>query len=218
MSTAENDNSRATVVDDENTVDQKVKNRILETRKRVDEREDGLFVRAVEDPNVDNLNPSSQLNAWGTSVRQFLRTIRPLLTSDAMPNSNHYWEEVEIVERMYIPPPDGKYPWSKISHVDDEQRLKKQHGLPFNFQWPQPKPVEFNGLKSILEQKQISITWDISIGQRANRETDRVSVQSAIPKEILESGIECADEFLHQAGIGVNIEKEPYYAEGEPGL
>jgi len=69
------------VADDEGDVDTKIKTRILKNRKRIDDAEEALFVEAVTDPNI-RLAPEERILTWGTVVKQFLRTIEPILRDE----------------------------------------------------------------------------------------------------------------------------------------
>ncbi|WP_136689987.1 hypothetical protein [Halorhabdus amylolytica] len=195
-------------VQDDGSVDQKLKNRIIDARKRVDEREDQLFVQGL----AAGISREEKTQAWGTVVRQYIRAIEPLLKSDDVKKAEYYYLQAYI-GKQEIPPPDGEYPWSELAYADNTWALFTEYGLPANIDLPEPQEIEFEGLYSVLKQKQVSAQWQVDLKPESfgpGGEQDRLGVSYPVPKEVLEEAVSTADEFLQQAGIGLEIGKEPH--------
>lgn len=193
------------VNDSEGTVDQKIKSRILRARERIDDREDQLFVQAPA--TGVRISQEKALDAWGTSVRQYIRVVKPLLTSTEVDESDYYFKEVHLGE-FEVPPPDGKKPWSYFAHTNNPSDLKREMGLPVAFDPPETRVASFKGLESVLNRHRIVKQWTIDMKPNAilpGESTDHVSVELPVPKSILESAVEETDAFLQQAGVGIEI-------------
>jgi len=202
------------VIDDEGSVDQKIKNRISKARNRVDEVEQEIFIGVATDPEV-NLGFGEKVQAWGMIVRQFVRTIRPLLTDEEIPGSQYYWTAVPLLEDT-IAPPDGEYPWSRFDDEEaDNRAIAQSMGLPAEFATdgnpPEPKEVDLRGLRSVLERERISLSWSFekrpqSIPPEAG--PVHLSQDYPLPKSVYEAAVEHADAFLQEAGIGLELGKD----------
>jgi len=201
----ENDPSKR-VVDEEGTVDQKVKERVLRARERVDDAEARLYVDA---PTSDRgVSQQEQYIGYTTMVKQFIRAIKPLLTSDKIERSDYYFHEVSLLDKE-VPPPDGRYPWSRFYFEDtDPSIVKRDMGLR-HVEPPEPKTVEIRGLKEVLrEEQQITLRWSFDLQANSGNATtdiERLQREIAIPKSVFDLAVEEADAFLQQAGIGLEI-------------
>lgn len=212
--------------DDENTVDRKIKNQILELRKVIDDDERRLYVdRMAEHPEYGRMQADRD---WGVSVRQYLRGIKRLWADDEsvpIKNVNHYWQEIPLhdsQEELYPPDTDG-YRFSLVEYEDQysEQALREAIGLDARVPLPEPHTVEFRGLQSVLGRDRIEHTWAIKVdasGPPRKHEIVRTSVAMPVPKYILENAVEAADNFLQQAGLGFDVAADPYEGGGDPGL
>lgn len=194
------------VLDEEGTVDEKVKNRILKARERVDDAEAALFVDA---PASDTpITPAQQHVGYRTIVRQYIRAIKPLLTSSEIPASDYYFAEV-LLFKQEVPPPDGQYNWSRYYHESvDEQKITRDMGLSPGFEPPEPKEVKIQGLQEILERDEVTLRWSFDLnGSKGVAQTDvqNLSQSISLPKRVYDSAVEHADAFLQQAGIGLEI-------------
>lgn len=190
------------VKDEDNVVDQQLKSRIVNVRRSVDDREDLLFVQAPLNGGID---AEKQLRAWGTTVRQYLRAIRPLLTTSDVRSAPYYWESVELGEMTAYPPEDD-IPWSAFYGSGNTQHLKQELGLPPNFEPPAPKAIEFTGLRSIIQNPSITFQWTVDVNPGIGGNTERtLTVQRPPEKRIYERAVSQADEFLQQAGVGLDI-------------
>jgi len=224
------------VVDEEKTVDQKIKSRIIDTRKRVAKREDDIFVGASLDDEI-TLSRPEQVNIWATSVRQFLRAIEPLLKSPEVEESHYFYEEIPIYEDMLYPR-DGEtllyvnggadtttqdIMWSLLkSDQITNRELEQRTHFSKSFEPPEPEPVKLHGLKSIIETEMISAGWTVPLNPGVLPGQDsyvaKPQIKQPLPKEALEKAVRIGDEFLQNAGIGLEIghqqtddkDKEPF--------
>jgi hypothetical protein len=203
------DDGNKRVTDSEGTVDKKVKNRILKARERVDTREDLLFVQIAADRR-SRLSHAEAVAAWGTTIRQYIRAIEPLLKSGEIEQSEYYYREKKLGEKE-IPPPDGEKEWSRFAGPGDTTQTKREMNLHPSFDPPEAKKINFHGLKDILEKRQITLSWAFSPDPTKwgpEREIERLSVTVPVPKHVLEAAVSAADEFLQNAGIGLEIGRE----------
>jgi len=201
-------------VQDDGGVDQRVKKRILDARKRVDDREDYLYVQAPVEEGL-NASPVEQDLYWGMVVKQYLRTIEPLLSDEEVSEAQKYYREEVIGTVELIPQDTDRYPFSLVATGQmDEQAFKTQYGLPRTAELPQPKKEPFVGLESVLETKGVvSETWSVETTSWSDPGTAGViqtSAESVVPKQVYEKAVRKADAFLQQAGIGLDIQGEPH--------
>lgn len=212
MQNPDEDNSET--VQDDGTVDQKLKKRILDTRRRVDEREDYLYVQATVDANK-HIEPAEQDVYWGMVVKQYLRTIEPLLQEESVSEANKFYDDIPIGEVTLVPRDTERYPFQSVAAGDvSPMRFKIQYGLPRAVELPEPETVEFRGLKSVIERgPMVGRTWEVETdvySDPAEGGVVRTSDQRPIPKQIYEDAVRAADRFLQQAGIGLEIGGEPH--------
>lgn len=215
------DDTGAQVIDDENRIDKRLKDRILDARDRVAENEDAVFVEAALDDDVQRTH--QQLVAiWGTSVRQYLKTIEPLLRSDEISRAEYYYRDLEIIDKQ-VYPPDGpttviqgqdastvEIYWSPFYNDETENFpiIRDSNLFGRGFSPPEPKRVQLSGLKSIIETKAIVKSWRVPLQRTHFSEATPIAqpkYQETLGKETLEYAVRKADEFLHQAGIGLEI-------------
>lgn len=221
----DNDDGGKRVRDEEGSVDQKLKDRIIAARNRVDEREDSCFIEAPL--NGVSLKNPQLTNIWSTAVKQYLRAIEPLLRSDEVENSRYYYREAPVVEETLYPP-DGEYPpedsprakgrdshkyhWS-LFYRDDvgtrEAIASHQHNqFSRAFDPPEPKEVRLNGLYDVLETTGISRSWAITTNPDEippQQNTVYPSIEMPLRREWLTKSVRLADEFLQNAGISIDV-------------
>lgn len=197
------------VDDTEGTVDEKFKTRIIDARNRVDRAEEKIFVEAATDPNVE-INPQEQILTWATIVKQFLRTIEPILRDEDVEQSQEYYREKEIGNEVLYPPNMEGYPFRKVLQfgmTDVERRRALE--LPRGVDIPEPEKIEFDGLKSIIESPNVlENQWVVTIdttGPPPDHERIYPTQQTVISKEIFENAIRHADQFLQNINIGVDV-------------
>lgn len=197
------DQQNKRVKDEEGTVDDRVKQRILNTRTNVDDTELLLFVQAPVE--YGGITREKQLEGFGTVVRQYIRAVRPLLTSDEVVESDAYWQEKPICS-FEVPPPDGEFPWSELYRLD-KTRVNRQYGFPPSFTPPKSKRFELHGLRDLLNHERIEFDWRFRIYQHRQKHGSprHLQVNDPLPKHVYDRGIELADEFLQTVGIGVDV-------------
>lgn len=209
------------VTDEEGTVDEKLKARIINARQRVDDREDTVYIEAELDPDVSLYNGRSQI--WGVAVRQYLRAIEPLLKSDKIDRSDHYYREIELVDRPVYPPNECKIFEDPTDKPDDEtiqwdmfyQDGKSNTSIVKNnplfgrgFEPPGPKRFTVTGLKDVIDGAVETFTWQVPLNPRAippEQKYLKTVRQVGMDKQTLENAVRKADDFLQQAGIGLEI-------------
>ena len=146
-------------------------------------------------------------------VRQYIRAVKPLLTSDEISQSDEYWKN-RIVYRTKVPPPDEPdYEWSRFALEDSPMTIAKRMGLPPSFDPPKSKPVKIVGLQQLMNTEKISLSWHIdpTPDELPPAKDDRyVDIDRPLPKKAYENAVELTDDFLDQAGIGLGVkEVEP---------
>lgn len=224
MST-EIDDGDIRVEDDEEIVDRKTKNQILNLREHVDESERALYVERMSDPDYQ-LSITDANQYWGLIIRQYLRGIKRLWGEpDELPikNVTKYWEEIEIGREVLVPPDQAGIQFSMMANHEeyDESQLRQYLGLPRGASLPYPQPAVFRGLASVLNTNRIEHRWVVETnmeGPPPQHEHVTLSVSMPIPKHILENAVEAADTFLQQAGMGFEVGAPPYMGGEEPGL
>lgn len=207
-------------VQDDGTVDRKLKDKIIEARQRIDAREDFLYVEAPVD-NAYQIGEHDQDKMWGMVVKQFLRKIKPLLQSDEITTDRDYYEGVELGEIQLIPRDVRGYPFSQVATgAMDGETFKLQYDLPRDVELPKVEVVEFHGLKSVLKRDPVvSKEWVVQAdawnapGQNG---VIRTGDAQAIPREIYEEAIFEADKSLQEAGIGLELGASEVESRPEP--
>jgi len=198
------------VIDEEGDVDKAIKRRIIQARERVDETEMALYRDAEIEPNV-NLNQFEKIHIYATTVKQFLRRIEPLLRSKNIPNNAHYYTEIEIGKVELVPPETKGYNFPVVAHSDrSEKQLRRMLDLPRGVNLPEPIPIPFNGLRTVIERDPVvSNTWEVCVsreGARPNWGFVYPQTQQPVRKRIYEDAVRKADMFLQNAGIGLDMD------------
>jgi len=195
------------VIDEEGSVDQAIKKRILNSRQAINENENMLFTERVISPEI-NLTEAQAVMAWGHSVRRYIRDVEVLLKDDEIPESSRYYEEVKLGEVTLVPPDTEEYEFSLFANEKwDNKTLKKQMGLPPGCEVPEPFTKTFTGLGELLESDDVvTHSWELYIDKTgAPEKWETVTLESGqvIPKEVYEKAVRFTDGFLQNAGIGV---------------
>lgn len=211
-----------TIKDEENYTDKKIKQRILNTRDMLNEAKFELFAGRLTEPDVE-VSQQQALFAWGDLVRSYLRDLGVLLYHEDLPGAEYYREKVEIGEIQIIPPDKDDYQFSLVAQGQlSAEELRRHFGLGRGAELPQPRTRQLRGLASVIEMEPvIEEHWAVSLNPREappNRDILRLSKAKPVPRHIYENALVQADQFLQEAGIGLDIEAEPYMADGEPGL
>lgn len=215
-----NDYDSHRVIDEEGSVDAKVKERILNSREAINENENILFTQRAIMPDI-NISRPQAIVAWGHSVRRYVRDVEILLSDDEIPESERYYEEIELGEVTLTPPDKSGYQFSLFSNPDlDNKQLKKRMALPHDCDVPEPVTRTFNGLRSIIESEDvISHEWQFFVdktGPQSGWEIMTLEAQQPIPKDIYELAVRHTDQFLQKAGIGIETGTPEVYDESEP--
>lgn len=208
------------VVDDEGTVDQKLKNEILKARNRVESSEHDIFVRG---PMEGVAYPRDQLaEIWKTSVRQYIRRVEPLLQSDEIAGAQEYYLEKPVTSRP-VYPLDGETPvhggdkdtieiqWSALYRdaVDMDQLRRMDDRFGNQFTPPDPKTYTLVGLRDVIEKPEQTFEWTVELGNAWNPRKNMVATPKrtvSMNKKELERAVRFADQFLqHEAGIAIDV-------------
>ena len=214
------------VVDEEQTVDKQIKNQILKLRQRVSDREDLVFTQAPLDPEIGGLGRAEQVEIWKTSVVQYLERIEPLLQSDEIERSTHFYREAPLADRT-VYPPDGQTPvlhngdvtaaeirWSllKSDNLSKREIVTNSDHFGRGVEPPEPRRFSVTGLKEVIEKPSQAFEWEVVLNPEQvgpERKIARPSVQASLSKDELKKAVRLADTFLHEhAGIGVNVGHE----------
>jgi len=201
------DAKKPAVVSDDGKVDRELKTRIIELRKMVDDREDALFTLPIIDPDV-NVDHREAVAAWGGVVRRYLRGIEPILVQDDIQHADHYYKHVDLGTVELVPPDKNGVQWSKFALYDvDDATLKQEMGLNPQADPPTAYTHTFTGLGMILKEEVVANTWTVNLNNGVGASADIVHLENAkpIPKYILENAVRHADQFLQDAGIGLEI-------------
>jgi len=224
MSYENNDDERPghkQVVDDEGTVDQKLKNEILRARNRVEDREDRIFVQGPLEGVPYNREQLTRI--WQTSVRQYLRRVEPLLQSKEIRGAQEYYRDKTIADRA-VYPEDGETPvqgggsqdtvaiqWSQFYHdgvdLDRLRQIDERFGRQFTP--PEPKRYRLQGLRAVIERPEQTFEWSVPLGNSVNPLQNMVAVPSTTvtpTKHELERAVRLTDLFLQEkAGIAIDV-------------
>lgn len=226
MSSENGTQSDIHISDEDGVVDRKTKEHILGLRRQIDMDERELFIQDLKDPNI-NLSYGEATQFWSITIKQYIRSIKRIYDSDNpdisdVPRVGFFFEEKKIGEITLMPPDKDGIPFGRLAQSQgNPQIIKQRFGLPKDEDLPQPVTKEWYGLNSILNRDVVEHRWTVytsKTGAPPNWEQLTLETRQPVPKGILEQAVETADNFLQQAGIGFEIEAEPYMAEGEPGL
>jgi len=209
------------VVDDEGTVDQKLKNEILRARNRVEDREDQIFVQGPMEGVPYNHAQLAEI--WKTSVRQYVRRVEPLLQSEEIAGAREYYLEKPVASRA-VYPEDGPTPvqgagkrdeievqWSMFYQdaVDIERIRRMDDRFGRQFQPPEAKTYRLVGLREVIEQPEQTFEWAIELGNSWNPNRNMIATPTrtvTMNKPELERAVRLTDQFLqHEAGIAIDV-------------
>jgi len=229
MSSDNPEQDGAQVIDEENQIDKRLKDRILDARDRVAEREDDIYVEAPLQSSAKGeaipLSADDLNRLWATPVKQYLKTIEPLLRSDEIANAHHYYHNLPIVskpitppdgETLIVPTSDDKDPytatirWSQFytDDVPNRDLIRANSLFGDDFTPPEPRKIELEGLKSIIETDVITKRWHVPLNPSSlppYREVAQIEYAKPLKKEWLEYAVREADQFLQNAGISLQV-------------
>lgn len=192
-------------VEDENeVVDQKQKERILQRREEVDEWEMELYTQAT----LGELSQAEANQLWGYRVRAYLKSVEPLLQHGEFEESGRVYQEFPLGE-VFVPPP------SNLQQSERERRRAGGSGAVEVLDEGGVDPIRkrVQGLRDVIEKKELTAEWDVQVRHRTGRER-RTSItgQNAIPMpySVLEDAVRLADEWLQLVGVGVHVTPDDY--------
>ena len=208
------------VLDEEGNVDEKIKTIVLQSRERIDRLEEGVFIEAATDPQIQIPYPQ-QVSMWGMAVKQYIRNIEPLLKSPEIAQSQRYYEEIDLGTIEFIPPDTEYRDYSLVAHDGySDIELKQILNLPRAADLPEVRTESIQGLSSIIElPAQMTQRWRVLIsdpGSPRDRKYDPLEVTKPIPKHTYEKAVREANEFLHNAGVGMDVGMPEVDDESEP--
>jgi len=196
------------VLDEEGSVDQKLKNLVIESRKRVDRVEEGVFIEAASDPRVQ-LSYPQQVAMYGMTVKQYLRNIEPLLQSDEIRNADEYYHNIDFGTVRFVPPDTKRREYTIVTQDLSDTELKQLLDLPRSAEVPEVKTEPITGLKDVIElPRQMTKRWSVITrdpGAVPQREYDTLERTEPIPKQTYTKAVRKANEFLHSAGVGMDV-------------
>lgn len=223
-------NGQVQVTDEENSVDQKLKNQVLQLRQTVDEDERNLYVGRLRDPEMKYTRQAANQD-WALSIRQYLRSIKRLWDdSEDIAGVRYYWggQENAAGDRLHLgtveltPPDTQDRQFSMVARKDvDPRELRRALGLPRGVELPEPYTRPFVGLSDVLNNKVVENTWVVTVddtGPPRAHETRVLPAAKPVPKHVLEAAVEAADAFLQQAGLGFETSLPDYMGGEKPGI
>jgi len=228
---SESPDDGAQVLDEEDRISNRLKDRILDARDRVADREDAIFVEAPLDDDV-SITGEQATQIWATSVRQYLRVIEPLLRSDEIQDSHYYYRNLPLIDKT-ITPPDGPtriidgddvnqetIMWSKFysDAYDTNREIMDNPLYGPGFSPPEPRQITLSGLKSVIETDGITETWHVPLNPQMWDQRQRVAkptYKQPLDKQMLEYAVRKADQFLQDAGVGLDVGDPSREAHGD---
>jgi len=221
MSTDNAATGKVQVTDEENGVDQQLKQQVLKLRQSVDEDERRLYVDRIRDPEMPYGRQQANQD-WALSIRQYLRSIKRLWDEDGdISGVERFWQSLALGAVKLVPPDAKGYEFSTVGQELSPRDLRRAIGLPRGVDVPDPYERPFHGLKDVLNTRVVEHTWVVTVdnsGPPPAHETVTVQAAQALPKHILENALEAADAFLQQAGLGFETSLPDYTGGTEPGI
>lgn len=209
------------IIDNEGEVDQKIKNRILKSRDRVDEAEREIFVKAATDPQV-RLSDAESAATWGVVVKQYLRNVEPILRADEIDDSEYFYKHIELGEVKLVPGETDGRDYSIVDHDDlSKKEMREVLRLPFDATIPDPETKTINGLRTVIEMPPVvTEEWRVKVSSGIHADYETVTAIKSIPKQVYTDAVRRTDEFLQGAGVGIDISPEqvPDYGFEEVGI
>jgi len=209
------------IIDSEGEVDQKVKNRILKSRDRVDEAEREIFVKAATNPQV-RLSDAESTATWGVVVKQYLRNVEPILRADEIEDSDYFYKQIDLGHVRLVPGETNGRDFSVVDHDElSDKEIREILRLPFDATIPKPETKPINGLKTVIEMPPVvTEEWQVKVSSGIKADYETVTAAQAVPKQVYTDAVRRTDEFLQGAGVGIDISPEqvPDYGFEEVGI
>jgi len=223
MSTNNGQTAEIEIQDEEDYTDKRIKKRIMDSRDSLNEIKESLFAGRLLEPDVQ-ISREQAVYAWGDLVRSYIQDLGILLEHPDIPASAKYRDHVDIGSMQIVTPDREDLPFSMVAHekVSAEELKHELPGFDHNAELPKPREIHFKGLKSIVEYPRvIDETWIVVKNPRQIQPNqDRLTLQTSelVPRDVYEKALVQSDQFLQQAGIGLDIEAKPYDGGNSPGL
>ena len=211
------------VADDENYTDKKIKNRLLNTRELLIEAKTELETKRLIEPDVE-YGDFEAYAAWANLIQSYFYELGVLLNHPDVPQAQKYREDIELGSVTIIPQDTQGIPFSNIVYetISEDDIIQSSSELGRGCDLPKPKTRTFTGLMDIARTDIIlEERWMVTANPRKSKPNQtRIEVvgQQPVPKEMFQKALVESDQFLQNVGIGLDIQAEPYTADGEPGL
>lgn len=228
----ESTNGALEVTEDDDFVDKRKKQDLLEMRQTVREWQRELFAQV----RFGQTEYQTAVTVWGDIVREYLITVEPiLLTGDgemfadrdafefnlAGAEAVYLTTELGVVE---VPPPDEYADLAREAKTNDA--LKLLGGTA-----PESKYRRIAGIKDVIELETVSAEWQIEVYDGRLPKSDRVRKQTVTNEQplnrvTLKNAVRVVDEWLQNHGIGIRtaemdddagFDYEDILEEGPPG-
>lgn len=199
--------------DEDEYVDKKLKERLVETRKEVAESKTELFTAA----KMGDIDTETAISVWGDRVRKFLLVLEPIITQNEMelPDAEKIYKSKRIGVVRVDPP--QKY------QQNPRQQLRSGVGTVVENGPLRPKQLPIYGLVDVIENERVTAQWDVKLRElndnsRSERYSETVVEAAPIGREVLRDAVRYADLWLQSAGVGIEISASDYYGGEEPGI
>ncbi|MGK7371316.1 MAG: hypothetical protein ACNS64_13985 [Candidatus Halalkalibacterium sp. M3_1C_030] len=203
------DREEIEVSDEEQYADKKIKQRILNAREQLNDAQHELWSARLVEPDVDYTEIEA-LMAWGNLVRSYIRDLSVLLKNDDVPESKRFREEIDLGQVRLVPQDTKHYQFSKIAYDEyTPNHLRQEFGFGNSADIPEPEVIKFTGLQDLIEQENyVERRWVVVKNPKApkpQQELIETGDRKPIPKRVYERALMAADEFLQNAGIGLDL-------------
>lgn len=172
--------------DDDATVDSRKKQQILDRREELDEWEMELYTQVgLGEMSIEQAN-----QLWGYRVRSYLKAVEPILVHGDLEHQDQVYQEQDCGQ-VQIPAP-SEFRSSRFEITGDP---------------PTPKRVPVQGIREVIEAKQVSATWEVQVRDQQSGERRKMITRSnsrALTYPVLETAVRVVDEWLQVVGIGID--------------
>lgn len=202
-----------TVEDQDGYTDTERKRVILDNRQKCQETAEFVFPRVSQGV----MRQEAAVRTFHEPVRNYLLSIEPLLKQSDLP----------LAEQAYLGQPMGvvEFPlppkFQGLGGRIDPKQVKKR-GFRLLGDPPEPDQHTIIGLKEIIERDEYTHTWEVEVnpigGMAAKtkpRDTHTETVVKPTPKMALINAVRTADEFLQNAGVGLELGDQTTEAESD---
>lgn len=173
-------------IDEENYIDKRRKQEILNARSDVREWRQELFSSI----RMGEIEEQTGMLLYGDRVREYLMAIEPLLRNESLPMAEEAYHGVYLGE-VVVHPPEVEGARSELLQST-----------------PEPKREAINGLQTVIERERIVETWEVQIRDTdSSRRREERTLQNSAPlsREILQNATRTADEWLQKIGVGLEV-------------